>query len=129
DDASLVRLNGVARLFGFGSRTSGALISLATPANLATLASALARDVTLFEQQGCLSPHHIFVEGVEGNDAGDFARSIANALTSQATALPPAKLSFQDAAAIRRFRERARWRAIGAGGVELFVGAAMGWSL
>src|SRR6185437_11741895 len=86
DDASLARVTGAARLFGFGSRTSGALISLAAPANLATLASALARDISLFEQQGCLSPHQIFIEDGEGIDARDFARSLANALTSQAPA-------------------------------------------
>ncbi len=34
DDASLAHLGGAARLFGFGSRASGALVSLATPANL-----------------------------------------------------------------------------------------------
>ncbi len=59
DDASLARLNNNGRLFGFGSRTSGALISLAAPANVARLATAIARDVVLFEQQGCLSPHHV----------------------------------------------------------------------
>ena len=129
DDATLERLAGRARVFGFGSRTSGAMISLAGPANFARLATALARDVTLFEQQGCLSPHHIFVEDAEGAQVRDFARWLADALNLLAAALPPARLSFDTAAAIRRVRERARWRGIGAHQVELFEGADIAWTV
>jgi len=129
DDASLAHLKGAARLFGFGSRTSGALISLATPANFAALAMAIARDVTLFEQQGCLSPHHIFIEDAEGAHARDFARWLADALTLLADTLPPTRLSFNSAAAIRRIRERARWRGIGAHDVDVLEGAGMAWTV
>jgi hypothetical protein len=125
DDISLAHLTDAARLFGFGSRTSGVLISLATPANLPILAAAIARDVTLFEQQGCLSPHHIFVKDADDAQVRDFARSLADALTSLAATLPPAKLSFHTAAAIRRIRERARWQGIGAHRVEIFEGTDM----
>jgi len=125
DDTSLAHLAGRARLFGFGSRTSGALISLAPPANLIRLATAIARDVVLFEQQGCLSPHHIFIEDADGAATRDFARILAEALTSFAATLPPATLSFHTAAAIRRIRERARWRGIGTHEVELFEEADM----
>jgi len=129
DDASLTHLGGGARLFGFGSRTSGALISLVATANLFALAYAIARDVALFEQQGCLSPHHIFTEDADGAHARDFARSLAEALTSLAQTLPPAKLAFNTSAAIRRIRERARWRGIGAHQVELFEGDGMAWTV
>jgi hypothetical protein len=129
DDASLAHLAEVTRLFGFGSRTSGAVISLAAPANLSALASSLARDIALFEQQGCLSPHHIFIENADAADARGFARSLADAMTSLAVTLPPAKLSFHIAAAIRRIRERARWRGIGGHHVELFEGADMAWTV
>lgn len=129
EDASLAPLTGAARLFGFGSRTSGSLISLTTPANLIALANAIARDVALFEQQGCLSPHHIFVEDSDGTHARDFARLLAEALTAVAATVLPAKLSIQTAAAIRRVRERARWRGIGAHRVELFEGADMAWTV
>jgi hypothetical protein len=129
DDTTLARLAGTSRLFGFGSRTSGALISLAPPANFAALAEAVARDVVLFEQQGCLSPHHVFIAGGEDGAARDFARSLAIALAEFAEALPPAKLSFHTAAAIRRTRERARWRMIGAHEVELFEDRAMAWTV
>jgi hypothetical protein len=129
DDASLARLAGASRRFGFGSRTSGALISLAPPTNFAALADAVARDVVLFEQQGCLSPHHIFIDGGDDAAARDFARSLALALSMLAEALPPAKLSFHTAAAIRRIRERARWRMIGAHDAELIEDRTMAWTV
>jgi hypothetical protein len=125
DDASLVHLSGGSRLFGFGSRTSGVVVSLAAPANLVRLATAVVLDVVLFEQQGCLSPHHIFIADAETVAARDFARVLAETLTSYATILPRATLSFHTAAAIRRIRERARWRGIGAHEVELFEDADM----
>jgi hypothetical protein len=129
DDASLASVDGATRMFGFGSRASGALISLAAPANLTSLAAAIALDVTLFEQQGCLSPHHIFVEDAEGTHAREFVRVLAAALDSLAAILPPAKLSFHTGAAIRRIRESARWRGIGGRRVELNEGAAMAWTV
>ncbi len=49
---------------GFGHRLSGAIV-LGNAANEGVSddeTAALARDITLFEQRGCLSPHHIFVE-------------------------------------------------------------------
>jgi hypothetical protein len=129
DDASVARLKGGGPVFGFGSRTSGALISLAAPANIARLATALARDVVLFEQQGCLSPHHIFIADADGATARDFATFLADVLNKFAATFPPAKLSFNTAAAIRRMRERARWRSIGTHRIELFEGADMAWTV
>jgi hypothetical protein len=129
DDTSLARHDAPARLFGFGSRTSGVLISLATPANFAALADAVARDIVLFEQQGCLSPHHIFITDADREAAWEFARRLADTLALAATTIPPAKLSFPSAAAIRRMRERARWRSIGAHDVELLEGDAMAWTV
>jgi hypothetical protein len=128
DDATVARLTDAARLFGFGSRTSGALVSLAAPANVARLATALARDVVLFEQQGCLSPHHIFAADADFATTREFAIALSDALNTTAAILPPATLSFQTAAAIRRIRERARWRGIGGHSVELFEGADMAWT-
>src|SRR5713226_4068741 len=73
-------------------------------------ASAIARDVTLFEQRGCLSPHHVFVEGGDGTASRDFAERIAHALDALAGRHTPARLTAGAAAAIRRARETARWR-------------------
>lgn len=115
--------------FGFGSKASGALVSMAGLVDAGAVAAALARDATLFEQQGCLSPHHVFVESREGGEARALASALANALESLARRVAPARLSFQHASALRRFRETARWRGIGAGGVELWEGAPMSWTV
>ena len=129
DDASLAHLSDAAALFGFGSRASGAIVSLAPPANLPRLASAVARDVVLFEQQGCLSPHHVFVEEGDGTTARDFAIALGEGLSTFARTLPPAELSMHQAAALRRLREQARWRGLGGQAVELFEGPAMSWTV
>ncbi len=128
-DAGIASLSGGARLFGFGSRAGGALVSLAAPANARAIADALARDVTLFEQQGCLSPHHVFTEDRDGTESRNFATALALALEAAAAKLGPATPSFDAAAAIRRMRESARWRKLGAHPVDLWEGRAMGWTV
>jgi Acyl-CoA reductase (LuxC) len=119
DDASIAALSAAATacrarpLVGFGSRLSGALVVPgASPSAADTVAGGLARDVTLFEQRGCLSPHHVFVVG-DASEARDFAARLARALEDLAIRLPtPTRLPLDAAAAIRALRERARWRAL-----------------
>ena len=83
DDASIAALSAAAArrarpLAGFGSRLSGALVLPGASSSAAeTAADGLARDVTLFEQRGCLSPHHVFV-------VGDAARRAASPRASPA---------------------------------------------
>lgn len=129
EDETIAALSGGSRRFGFGSRASGALVSLAQPLDVKAAAAAIALDATLFEQHGCLSPHHVFVHSRDDRDARDFAAAIARALEALSRRLPPARLSFHDAAAIRRFRETARWRRIGGAAVELWEGAPMSWTV
>jgi hypothetical protein len=93
----------------------------------------LARDITLFEQRGCLSPHHIFVAGRAG-EARDFAARLARALARLEGRLPaPRRLPLGAAASIRELRERARWRALAepaaGGGVDLWEGPRMAWTV
>ena len=119
DDATIAALAAAAatcdsrRLAGFGSRLSGALVvAAASPSAASAAADGLARDVTLFEQRGCLSPHHVFVIGDAGQARG-FAARLARALERLERRLPsPTRLPLDAAAAIRTLRERARWRAL-----------------
>jgi len=120
------------RIIGFGSRLSAAVMGsdAACGANLESAASAVARDVTLFEQHGCLSPHQVFVEAASTDTARGFAVALAGELTKYARRLPPpARLPLEAAAAIRREREVARWRALGGGEVALFEGRRLGWTV
>ena len=95
DDASLARLDGAARLFGFGSRTSGAMISLAGPANFPKLgvcdcarchrsssSRAVSRRIT-FSSRMPTAPRLAILR-----------RRWLTALALLAETLPPARLSF-----------------------------------
>ena len=94
------------------------------------VAEAIARDVTLFEQLGCLSPHHVFVECDDDADAMRFAESLADAMRELALRLPsPSRLELEDAAALRGFRETARWRSIAGEPVHLLEGPNLEWAV
>ncbi len=115
---------------GFGARYSGAVVAgleQASEAATAALAAALARDVSLFEQLGCLSPHQVMVETATAEAARAFARRMAAALERAAASTPPsAEIPLEAAAAIRRMRESARWRALG-GDREVELREGGGW--
>jgi len=117
---------------GFGSRVSGALVAaeMSTGAHGDAVADAIARDVSLFEQRGCLSPCHVFVESAAGGAAHGFMLELAAALERCAKRMPPPRhYELEEAAAVRRVRESARWRAIGGDAVLLREGAGIGWTV
>jgi hypothetical protein len=115
------------QLVGFGSRVSGAFVMNEALRDSTDVSNTLARDITLFEQRGCLSPHHIFVEGT---GARAFASELATALDRVAAKIPsPHRHGLEDAAAVRSVRENARWRALGGQDVALWEGARLGWTV
>lgn len=134
DDGTVARLrssiesSGRESFAGFGARVSG--IVLAEEAlDKATLYDA-AMDVVRFEQRGCLSPHHIFVEDCGNGSALHAAVQLAEELRRISRTIRPARrLSLEDAAAIRRARELARWRSIGGHDVQLWEGADLDWTV
>jgi hypothetical protein len=131
-DSTMAALPKPREFVGFGSRVSGAIIGLHEIDDVmcGELAGNIARDATLFEQLGCLSPHHVFVVGTSSDDARDFARAISIELARLATILPaPKTLDLQDAAAVRRVREIARWRALSGEPVELYEGPRLDWTV
>jgi len=117
-------------IVAFGGRISAAIVTRsAAESQAAEIASRLSRDVSLFEQLGCLSPHHVFVEGGE-DDGLSFARELANAMGATAARLaPPTRLDLEDAAALRAVREAARWRSIAGEPVHLFEGPGLSWAV
>src|SRR5208282_5162337 len=132
DDATISRLGGSTGLIGFGSRLSGAVVtrSALLKPDASEIARNLARDVTLFEQLGCLSPHHVFVESDRESDMIRFAGSLAAAMRALADRLPPSSdLELEDAAALRSVREIARWRAIAGDPLEIIEGPGLSWAV
>src|SRR5215469_2002294 len=132
DDSTIAAVPKPRQFIGFGSRVSGVVIALGGVADAASadLASRIARDATLYEQLGCLSPQHVFVVGASPEGARDFAGAISIELARLAAILPaPKTLNLEDAAAVRRVREIARWRAISNQPVELHEGPRLDWTV
>jgi hypothetical protein len=125
-DESIAALDSGVGLIAFGSRVSGAIVAQACDAT----ADLVARDVALFEQRGCLSAHHVFVENSHSGVARDFAAELAAALDRFAEQFPPPiALPLRAAAAIRSARENARWRRLGGRDVAMWEGEGLGWTV
>lgn len=103
---------------GFGV----ALIGVAD--HLSEVARALAGDVIVFDQQGCLSPRIAFVEG-EAERARRFAEHLCEALSTLGHAIPPGPAARHDAADVLAYKRLMR----AAGDVLEGEGAAVGVDL
>ena len=93
-----------ARCIGFGARWSAAVV--ARGEQTAATAAALARDVALFDGQGCLSPALVFAE--DGAALGDWCAELAAALAEREQVWPRGTLDAATRAALRAWREEAR---------------------
>ncbi len=89
------------RLIAHGPRWSVAVVERAAAAEV----DAIALDVALHDQRGCLSPHAIYVTG----DARGFAERLAAALDAVAVRLPPGPASVDARAAARLLAAEAEW--------------------
>ncbi len=101
------------RFSGHGHKVSFAAIGkerLSDATAAGRLADALAYDVSLWDQQGCLSPQLCYVERGGAIAPGDFADLLAEQLSSWAVQLPPRCLTVAEQAAVLRFRQEAEWR-------------------
>jgi len=90
-------------ILAHGWRTSIAIVGRAGPVD--ETVDALALDVALHDQRGCLSPHDVWVEG----DSLAFAARLAAALETVATRLPPGAASVEERAAVRVVVDEAEW--------------------
>jgi hypothetical protein len=119
-DAALGALAGRVRgrLIAHGPRVSVAALARPALAEAERLAHAIALDVALYEQRGCLSPHAVYVEA--GGDPGprDVAERLAAALDIVAERLPPAPPGLHVRAAVQRLRGEAEWTT----GAAVFAG-------
>lgn len=108
------------RLLRFGPRISVALVARGA-AHRAT-AAALARQVALYDQQGCLSPQIACVEEESPMATRRFAALVAEELARLELGLPGAPRDLAESAAVWRHVERQRWRAQEGAAVETFGG-------
>ncbi|HYL59408.1 MAG TPA: acyl-CoA reductase, partial [Candidatus Acidoferrales bacterium] len=131
DDSTIASLHANDKVLGFGSRVSAAVVapSALARSRIDAVAESLARDVVMFEQLGCLSPHQIIVVSPALGAPREFAAALARALEGLSESMPPATLALRDACEIRTVRDRARWRRIAGDSIELFEGPDLGWTL
>ncbi len=87
------------RFLPFGHKISFALVSKAALDVRQGLKSAqlAALDIVRYEQQGCYSPHVIYVQRAGAISPEDFARYLSNELQALEKKYPPSKLSLNDA--------------------------------
>jgi acyl-CoA reductase-like NAD-dependent aldehyde dehydrogenase len=102
-----------ARMVLHGPKVSVAYVSRAslTRAGLGGVAARAAYDVALYDQQGCLSPHAIYVE--RGGDVGPaaFAAALGQALEELRDGLPRRVLEAEHAARVQLYRAQAHFEA------------------
>jgi hypothetical protein len=84
-----------------------------------------AHDIARYEQQGCYSPHVVYVERGGAVSPADFARHLAAALRAQALRHPPRALALDEAAEVSAWRQQMEWQ----DGVELLADEAGQWAV
>jgi hypothetical protein len=88
-----------------------------------------ARDVSTFDQQGCLSPHAFFVRENGTFTARAYAERLGAAMNAFAIHTPPAALSISEANAIRAIREEVAFRAANGEPLRLFASKDTAWTV
>ena len=100
------------RLLEYPNRVGAALVSKTAlaRAQVRELARQAARDVVTFDQQGCVSPHLIYVERGGEVTPEEFATSIAGSLELMSVEIPRGAISRGDSTLIHQLRAQAEMR-------------------
>jgi hypothetical protein len=117
-------LNPGARFIGYGSRASAGYVtreSLESQNRAREIASGAARDLVLYETEGCLSLHTLFVERGGALSIADFGSLLARAVEEANVEFPIGERGAADEAAIAQQRNLAAFRAAGGRGA-VFAG-------
>jgi hypothetical protein len=95
-----------AKFTGYGHKISFAVVAkeAMTEENLPHLAHAAAFDASVYDQQGCLSPHVFYVEERGQFGPRKFAAALADAMAAYQTRVPRGQLSVEEAAQVVKFR-------------------------
>ncbi len=88
-----------------------------------------AHDVARYEQQGCYSPHVVYVERGARVPPREFAQYLAAELANLQRRFPRRALSLEEAAGVAAWRQAAELRALAGGGAELFADESSAWAV
>lgn len=108
-----------AKLYAYGPKTSLAVIGSETPEG--SIVKGLSRDITLFDQRGCLSIQAIYTEG----DAIGLAQALADALSTAAQEIPPGPPDPVVVARAQQIRMEAALRGLYSADLPLDVGSVV----
>lgn len=113
------RIGGTCTFAGFGSKASAGYIGrdALSPKALRAAADGAARDVVLYETEGCMSLHMLFVERGGAADAAEAAQAMAAAIERASVEFPPGVRSADASAGIANARSLGSFRAAGGSGV------------
>ncbi len=100
------------RFIAYPNRLGAAMVarSALSRKGLAGLARGAAADVAAFDQQGCVSPHTIYLERGGAVNPMEFAQALAGALDVVSKQIPRGKLAPGESVLIHQLRARAEMR-------------------
>lgn len=117
------------RLVEHGPRLSVGAVGVGPiEGGLEAAAGRAARAVATFDQQGCVSPHAIWVEGPDDR-AIAFAEALAGALRTLEDELPRGRIAAAEASQIQQERGAAEMRAHADPRTRLWTGAGTAWTV
>jgi hypothetical protein len=116
-DATLERiaasLSAETRFIGYGTRASAGYVSraaLADESSAREIATGAARDLLLYDGEGCLSLHALFVERGGAVAVARFGELLAEAIAQAAKVFPPGRRDAAGAARVAAARDLAAFR-------------------
>jgi len=99
-----------ARFIGYGHRVSLSLIGREALDDLRNIARNAALDVAMYDQQGCLSPHVVYVETGGTHFPRQFAKSLGQELARAEVNLPRGSIDTSTSARLHQIRSVAEIR-------------------
>lgn len=96
---------------------------------LARIAAALAEDVALYDQQGCLSPLAVYVEADAAEDVFRFGAAIAQALAALEARWPTGRRETGTVAAVHHLRGEYEMRELSGEPVRLWCDPPAAWTV
>ncbi len=110
------------RFLSLGHRLSVAVVRLDSGIAIERVAAAVALDIALYDQLGCLSPQCVYGIGEEAARR-TFGDALARSLEALAARLPRGHVPESSSLAIRRLRDEYEWRETGSAPARVLTAA------